>query len=80
MGPVARADWATIAGGGGQVSEKPLENEAFSCFCQAGRGGLASSWAIGVAPDVKDEKTVPTEAVGIILAGGREGKMEIAAK
>ena len=27
----------------------------------------------------KDEKTVPTEAVGYMLAGGREGKMKILA-
>ena len=42
--------------------------------------GLAPSWAAGVVRDGKDEKMVPTEAVGCMLAGGREGKMEILAK
>ena len=39
--------------------------------------GLAPSWAAGVVRDGKDEKMVPTEAVVFMLAGSREGKMEI---
>jgi hypothetical protein len=42
--------------------------------------GLAPSWPAGVARDGKDEKTAPTEAMGSILAGGREGEMEILAR
>ena len=40
---------------------------------------LAPSWPAGVAGDGKNEKTVPMEAIGSILAGDREGKMEILA-
>jgi hypothetical protein len=38
----------------------------------------AATFAVsaGVARDGKDEKTAPTEAIGSILAGDREGKME----
>ena len=39
--------------------------------------GLAPSWAAGIVRDGKDEKTVPTEAVGRMLARGQEGRMEI---
>jgi hypothetical protein len=39
--------------------------------------GLAPSWPAGVARDGKNEKTVATEAIGSILAGDLEGKMEI---
>jgi hypothetical protein len=35
--------------------------------------GLAPLWAAGVAPEGKDEKTAPTEAVGCILPDGRNG-------
>jgi hypothetical protein len=42
--------------------------------------GLAPLWAAGVAPEGKDEKTAPTEAVGCILPAGREGNMEILVK
>jgi hypothetical protein len=38
---------------------------------------LAPSWASGIVRDGSDEKMVPTEAVGSMLAGGWEGKMEI---
>ena len=38
---------------------------------------LAPSRAAGVVRDGKDERTVLTEAVGCMLAGGRKGKMEI---
>ena len=39
---------------------------------------LASPWATGVARDREDEKTVPTEAIGSILAGEQKAKMKIA--
>jgi hypothetical protein len=39
--------------------------------------GLAPSWAAGIVRDGNDEKIVPTEAVGSMLAGGWEGKMKI---
>ena len=39
--------------------------------------GLAPSWATGIVRDEYDEKMVPTEAVGSMLAGGWEGKMKI---
>jgi hypothetical protein len=35
--------------------------------------GLAPLGAAGVAPEGKDEKTAPTEAVGCILLAGRDG-------
>jgi hypothetical protein len=40
----------------------------------------ALSWAAKVVRDGKNEKTVPTEAIGCTLVGGREGKMEILVK
>jgi hypothetical protein len=42
--------------------------------------GLAPLGAAGVAPEGKDEKTAPTEAVGCILPAGREDNMDILAK
>jgi hypothetical protein len=36
--------------------------------------GLAPSWPAGVARDGKSGKTAPTEAIGSIVAGDREGK------
>jgi len=51
----------------------------FLVFPYPEEAGLAPSWPAGVARGGKDEKTVPTEATGSMLAGGREGKMEILA-
>jgi prolyl oligopeptidase len=49
----------------------------FLVFPYPEEAGLALSWAAGVVRDGKDEKMVPTEAVGCMLVGGWEGKMEI---
>ena len=54
-----------------------MKMRQFLVFPYPEEAGLAPSWAAGVVRDGKDEKTVPTEAVGCILPGGREGKMEI---
>ena len=52
----------------------------FLVFLYPEEAGLAPSWPAGAARDGTDERTAPTEASGSILAGGREGKMEILAE
>ena len=52
----------------------------FLIFSYPEEAGLAPSRAAGVVRDGQSEKTVPTEGVGCMLAGGREGKMEILAE
>ena len=61
----------------GRCLRNRLEMRQFPVFAYPEEGGLAPSWPAGVAREGKDEKTAPTEAVGCMLAGGREGKMEI---
>lgn len=46
-------------------------------FLHPEEAGLASSRVTGVVRDKTDERTVPMEVGGCMLAGGREGKMEI---
>ncbi len=57
-----------------------MKMRQFLVFPHPEEVGLAPSWAAGVVGDGKDEKVVPTEAVGCMLAGGREGQMEIPGK
>jgi hypothetical protein len=49
----------------------------FRVFLYPEEAGLAPSWPAGFARDRNDERTAPTKAIGSILAGAREGKMEI---
>jgi hypothetical protein len=62
------------------VSGKSHENEAISGFPYPEEVGPTPSWVAGVVRDGKDEKIVPMEAYRYMLAGVREGKMEIPGK
>jgi hypothetical protein len=57
-----------------------MKMRQFLVFPYPEETGLALSWADGVVRDGKDEKMVPTEAVGCRLPGGWEGKMGILVK
>ncbi len=54
-----------------------MKKRQFLVFPYPEEAGLAPSWAAGVVRDGKDERMVPTEAVGCTVPGGWEGKMEI---
>jgi hypothetical protein len=57
-----------------------MKMRQFLVFPYPDEAGPTPWWAAGATRDGKDEKTVPTEAVGCILAGDREVKMEILVK
>jgi hypothetical protein len=61
------------------VSGKSHENEAISGFPHPEEVGVTPSWVAGVVRDGKDENIVPMEKYRYLLAGVREGKMEIPA-
>ena len=54
-----------------------MKKRQFLVFPYPEEAGLVPSCASAVVQDGRDEKMAPTEAVGYILPGGWEGKMEI---
>lgn len=59
------------------MSEKPLGMRHFWVFRARARQSWSPSSAAGVARDGKDGENAPTEAIGCIIDGGQEAKMEI---
>ena len=59
------------------MSEKPLGMRHFWVFRARARQSWSPSSAAGVARDGKDGENAPTEAIGFIIDGGQEAKMEI---
>jgi len=74
------ADWMTKEAGDGKVREELARKRAVPSLGVPGRGRTGPFVGRRAARDGNTQRKAPTEAVGCILAGGREGKMEIPAE